>query len=298
MSEEKITDKLYGELSEGLINKREFEAKVFEHLYCHYCSYGVFEKNIEDRHDFLSWLYPRFSRAVDRYIPIENAGFDTFLNSVVRIAYKEYKKTAGRRYDTEQAFWGEIAADNLYKEEDFDPYFSLEKLKKNFLGSNKFGNPKHLLIALLKSYYFVSDDFVKRIAPFVKQSCEDIDKLLDRVRDIRDKFDSRYRIVREQCFSQHFRHLSYERRIASLEAGSPARKKLCERADKCRERLTRMRERLKGIRIEASNKQLAEILGLPKGTVDSAMCAFRLKMKKYPDADKKPKKINETDKTG
>ncbi len=51
--------------------------------------------------------------------------------------------------------------------------------------------------------------------------------------------------------------------------------KMYRRLEKARQRLERMRERVKRIRTDATHKQIAEVIGITKGTVDASL--YRLK---------------------
>jgi hypothetical protein len=48
-----------------------------------------------------------------------------------------------------------------------------------------------------------------------------------------------------------------------------------ERLERARKRYKAMRKRLGGIRMNASNRIVAEVLGIPKGTVDSGLFAIK-----------------------
>jgi hypothetical protein len=47
------------------------------------------------------------------------------------------------------------------------------------------------------------------------------------------------------------------------------------RFERARKRFYTMRKRLEGMRLSASNRMIAEVLGIPRGTVDSSLFAIK-----------------------
>ncbi|MDR2402703.1 MAG: hypothetical protein LBD78_01595 [Spirochaetaceae bacterium] len=144
---------------------------------------------------------------------------------------------------------------------------------------NPAANPRHILMLLLKSYYHVSDDFVGRIAPVIGIEKEKLIMMIETLRKRRYERDEHIRHLKERLHSQYYRCISFERRLLVITEDS-AQEALMQRClEKSRLRIKALRKRLKSIRLDATNRQVAEILGIPKGTVDSSLFALKSRQK-------------------
>lgn len=283
---EKTLNKLYQNFASGGLEKQQFEGLVFRNILKNYSKFGILEKNPESASDFLSWIYPRLSNALSRYKPVPEATFDTYVNAVIRMIYREYKVTEFRRQMTEFSYWSERAHEyNDDNEEGLNcaeightgaccPNI-LKILKKTCRGVP---TPRQALILVLKSYYFVSDDYAAKVAPFLECKKEDLDKMLNELRALRQKKDVHIKKLREQCYSQYYRCLSFENRLVAMEKGSAGYDRLHDIFKRNWLRLFRMRYRLKRMRIEATNMQVAKVMGVAKGTVDASMSLVKRKL--------------------
>jgi hypothetical protein len=130
----------------------------------------------------------------------------------------------------------------------------------------------------LKAYYYVTDDFVERAAPCLGMAKQEIFKMMDELRALRFEKEVEIRALRERCFSQHFRCISAEKKLHGIGKESVYYKPLHDRTERRRTRLVRMRKRLKNMRTAASNRQVAQVLGVSKGTVDASLHAIKHRM--------------------
>jgi hypothetical protein len=138
-------------------------------------------------------------------------------------------------------------------------------------------NPRQVLVLLLKSYYYVSEDFISRIAPAIGIETEKLTKMIDLLRKRRLERDEHIRELRERLHSQYYRCITFERRLLAAAEGSSREAAMRRCLTKSKQRLTAIRNRLRTIRLDATNRQVAEILGVPKGTIDSSLFAVKLK---------------------
>jgi hypothetical protein len=138
-------------------------------------------------------------------------------------------------------------------------------------------NPRQVLILLLKSYYFVSDDFAARIAPIIGMKKETVKDLLDRLRKQRVRRDEAIRNLQERIHCQFYRCITYESRLRAIPADLACHAKMKARLERARLRLAAMKKRLAGIRMDATNRQISEVLGVSKGAVDSSLHALRIR---------------------
>jgi biotin operon repressor len=285
-ADEKPLNQFYNEYRAELFDKREFEAKIFKHILTSKLAFGLIHyRNKDECVDFLCWLYPRFSKAIEKY-KSDKACFDTYVNSIVRMADREYRIRAFYRQDKENAAWNEKARDLVLDEEDaasnaeehvMTGYTDTDAGRAGFPDTKKkaniknITNPRQVLMLLLKSYYFAHENLVIGIAPSLGMTSAELWKMINQLHMMRRQNEEKMNSLRERCFLQYFRCISCENRLRLAEKDSNQYIMLSDKARRQRIRLTGMRNRLKHMRIEASNQQIADILGIPKGTVDSTI---------------------------
>ncbi|MDR2019824.1 MAG: hypothetical protein LBQ14_03570 [Treponema sp.] len=261
---------------QGLLNKKEFEGLIFQ--YCldnreHFC---LLNWNQEEYTDYLCWLYPRISRSIDHYQKV-GSSFDAYIRCLVRWSAREYRSREADHNVTENACWSARTMDMMVCSHEAE-YLEKAEVLPAF---KPVSNPRQVLVLLLKSYYFVSDDFLVRIAPAIGVEKEKLHQLIDKLRQLRLVRDEAIRTLQERIHCQFYRCISMTKRAAAAPAGSAFQEKIRQRLARAKSRLEAMRKRLKSIRVEASNRQVAEVLGIPKGTVDSNLHAIKSKWRKY-----------------
>jgi hypothetical protein len=265
-----LLSELYQRYRGNKLGKKDFEGLLFQYLVDNFERYRLFEGNQERWVDFLSWLYPRLSRAIDVYKE-EGASFDSYITSIIHWSSKEYRSKEAGHYVTELTCWKARAEESqVYSAE---PEYPDTKSSGAFLKG--IATPRQIVMLLLKSYYFVSDDFLNRIAAGIGIEKECIRNMIDKLRQRRIKKEEEIRGLQERIQGQYYRCLSFQYRLASACPGTAHYEKLKGRLERARKRFFGMRKRLEGIRVDATNRQIAEVMGIPKGTVDSNLHTVR-----------------------
>jgi hypothetical protein len=121
----------------------------------------------------------------------------------------------------------------------------------------------------------VSDEFLERIAPAIGMEVKEIKSMIEKLRVWRMRRDETIRVLQERIFCQFYRCIVFEKRLRSTSEGSVRYEKLSKNLKGARERLASMRKRLSGIRVDATNQQVADLLGITKGAVSSNLHALR-----------------------
>jgi hypothetical protein len=255
---------------EGEISKKDLEGFIFKYILRNYRNFYLNDWEEDECVDFLCWLYPRLSRAIDNY-QYEGASFTAYMGALTRLSAKEFRLQEKEHRLIERTYWGAAAEDMFVHNP--EPDYLLESGPKRPFRS--VANPRQALILLLKSYSCVSEDFIARAAPAIGMSKEVLTQLVESLRSMRFEQDLEIRSLQERIYGQYFRCKSFEhRRDASLEGTSRyyVMQKKLERAEK---RLKGMKKTLRTIKNGASNRQVARILGVPKGTIDSTIHAVK-----------------------
>ena len=269
MKNEKFLSDLYQSYITGNLSKRDIEGKIFQYLLNNFERYHVFNGNRDRWNDFLSWLYPRIARAIDLYRDVGST-FDAYITSLVHRAAKEYRCRESDHNMTEYACWRTKAEEMaLYESE--PEYFESPKA----VSLPEDINPRQILFLLLKSYFFVSDDFVKRVAKAIGMKTEVVQSMVDELRRRRSKREAEILDFRERLHCQHYRYIAYQRRMMNTQQGTEYHTRMKYRFERARKRFYAMKKRLGGMRMSASNRMIADVLGIPRGTVDSSLSAIK-----------------------
>ena len=264
---------LYQLYKKGKLSRKEFEGRIFEYLLdnfegnCRFTRYHGFNGSQERWNEFLSWLYPRVARAIDLYRDM-GSSFDAYVTSLIYSASKEYRCREAEHRVTEYVCW-QARAEEMAACESGNEY--LEEQQEISIPEGI--KPRQVLLLLLKSYYFVSDEFVKRVAPAIGMKSEEIQTMVDEVKKLRSQKDTEILDMRERLYCQHYRCLTYQKRMENAQPGTVYYERMKGRFERAKRRFTTMRKRLGGMRLDASNRMIAEVVGIPKGTVDSGLFA-------------------------
>ncbi|MCL2602241.1 MAG: hypothetical protein FWD91_05445 [Treponema sp.] len=284
---EKPLSELYRCFALGSLQKRDFEGKLFQYLLDNPDRYRIFERSKNRWNDFLSWLYPRIVRAIVLYRDI-GSSFDAYITGLVFRASKEYQHREAEHTMTEYTCWHARAQEMAVCESEaeyltnshpatFRKSSSAERgiSGRELVALPKGINPRQVLMLLLKSYFFASEEFVCRVCHTIGAEPDAVMKMIDELRELRRARETKIINLRDRVYCQYYRCLTYQKRMDSAQSGSEYHKKMEKRYQRARLRFARMRLRLRKMRVGAPNWMIAQVLGIPKGTVDSNLCAMK-----------------------
>ena len=269
MKRRKPLSELYQLYVTGNLSKKDFEGRIFKYLLDNFKRYRLFDKNRDRWEEFLSWLYPRFARAIDLYRDM-GSSFDAYISGLVHGASREYRCREADHRMTEYICWQARAEEMLVCEneseypESHDDISIPEGIK-----------PRQVLLLLLKSYYRVPEEYVKRVACAIGMDSGLVINMVDELKKRRSEREAKIVNYRERLHCQHYRCLAYQKRMTVAQPGTEYYERMKGRLERAERRYLTMKNRLGGMRLDASNQMIAEILGIPKGTVDSSL--FRIK---------------------
>jgi hypothetical protein len=255
------------------INVRELEAKLFKHFLDSFgCKYGLYFASKGDRTDFLCWFYPVMRRAIDRYDD-KTSSFDAYMATTLRFAYKSYRQKKKDRADAENSYHETLDRElMLYAPE--PTYEDTTELPGNY----QTAEPNCILLIILKSYYYVSEELLYKAASAIGIGYEILGKMVDTLHCLQYKKIEKLRRLIRYSHSLHYRCINYERQLAAKKESWPSYRLVSRRLEQGRQRLFNLREQLKSMHIEATNNDLAKVLGVPKGTIDSRWAQIKNKL--------------------
>jgi DNA-directed RNA polymerase specialized sigma24 family protein len=272
---------LYADYAAGLMNKKDFEGSIFKTIRENVHCFGLVGWNREDSDDYISSLYPRISRAIDAYQET-GSSFESYIGAMIRLTAREYRSRQLRGYCEETAAW--IAhLPELYVCENEIEYD--EQIAAGAEGSMILKTPRQLLILILKCSNHVSVSLLEKIAPKLGLEPEVLNEMIDRLKQMHEKRTMDIAFLREKINSQFYRCILYEKKLQTLMPDSVAAQRLRKSLKAGRNRLERTRKKLARSRIDPSNSQIAQLLGISKGTVDSVLYNLRLQGALFPVTD-------------
>jgi len=264
----------------GEISRNDFEGYIYSFLIKNQEKTCLSHWKRYEYDDFLSWFYPRLQQAIDMYKDI-GASFEAFLSKYILVSSKEYRNHITSNEIIEYSTWSSQVPE-LYAHEEPTVYLerNVEKVIKDLI-IDKQGrkNTRRILSLIIKCYYFISEDFAEKIAPKIGMKSEELLEMIKKIRDIRQKKDDDIYYMKERIYSQFFRCLIYERSLLYAKENENLYRKKILQLKKAKERLDNMRKRLASVRKEATNNQVAEIIGVTKGTVDASLHRLKAKWK-------------------
>jgi len=267
-------NELYAQYTDGLLTKEVFEGAIFRIIKKNMYQLGLAGWNREERDDFISSLYPRISRAINKYQE-NGSSFEIYINTLVRLTAKEYCANAARNYVKETAAWITQIPDMYVceNETEYDDHSGTET--KDAEKPVKLKNPRQLLILILKCCNYVTADFLERVSPQLGIKPETLHAMIDRLKKQREKRIEEFFLMRERVSSQLYRCIFYQKELETLTENSIVAQRFRKRLERGRIKLKKMRRRLKRARLDPSNLQIAKLLGLSKGTVDTVLYNLR-----------------------
>ncbi|MCL2600110.1 MAG: hypothetical protein FWD88_02900 [Treponema sp.] len=276
MQKNKTLNGLYADYSAGRLEKKTLEGMIFRVLYKKITSLPGLGK--EDLEDFISWLYPRISRAIDNYHSM-GSSFAAYINTLVHMASKEYRSQQARCYNAELAALITQVSD-MYaceSEAEYLEYGETTSRQAQTQNQKNARNSRQLLILLLKCCRFVSGDFLEKVSCKLGVKPEALSVMVDLLNESRKKREANVGALRKLANRQLCRCLFYENILSQIKDNPIVAQRVKKQRDQWRKRLGKTRERLARLPADPSNAKIAELLGLSKSTVDTVLYTLRVR---------------------
>jgi hypothetical protein len=181
---------------------------------------------------------------------------------------------------TEQSAWNAQIPEFFAREETPGYFFDKpdNEISQLILQIKGRKNPKQLLALILKCYYYISDEFIDKIAAHTEYDKKILKEMIEKLRAIREKREDEIYRMKERIYGQFYRCIAYEYRLSFLTDNTAVWSKLKQRLEKARVRLEKMRNRLLKVKTYPSNREIAGVIGITKGSVDASLFKLRIKL--------------------
>jgi hypothetical protein len=269
---------LYSRYISGEIKRAEFEGSLYAYLVNNQDKTCLCHWKNDEYEDYISWFYPGLHKAIDSYNET-GSSFEAFMHKFMLVSSKEYHVRITTKNVIEYSAWSARVGE-LYAHEEA-PVYLHEKaesvIKQLIIDKKGRKNTRRILALILKCYHYVSDDFLDKISAAIGIDKNELREMVMKIRAMRQKRDDEIYHMKERIYRQYYRCIIYEKRLLLVQENTLIYNKLLVRLEKARQRLENMRRRVAKIRTDASNKQVADVIGIKKGTVDASL--FKLKAK-------------------
>ncbi len=260
MEDEKPLQALLDQFRNGYIDRRTLEGRIFSHLKRYPGRFKLRYLNEEERIDLLLTLYPRIARGIDRY---EERGscFDGYVSALISWGYRTALRQNQQRDQLETFLWSTKTEEAVQ-----EPTLSFKDVNEREIQRPK--NPRQVLILTLKCCLYISDDFAGRIARAVGMEKSELWLTMEKLKEKATQRIERRQFFEEKVGAYWCRILTVESKISG---GDEAAERLKEELVDLHKRHDEALKRLEHCESSPSNKEIAEILGIPKGTVDASL---------------------------
>jgi len=263
---------LHARYTNGLIERNIFEGMIFTAIRDSFPSIPGIGR--EDAEDCVSWLYPRITRAVDRYRD-DGSCFEAYIQAMVRLAAREFRAMRTHGYNTETSAWISLLPDMRFRAEAAEPPAIYgESLPARPAAVPR--NHRQLLMLVLKCCRHVSDDFIRSASLRIGLDEAILRGMVAALNKDVMKYEARRESLREIANRHLCRRMYYENLMRVTRENPTRYQKAKIGSEIYRRKLDRTRERLAGVRLHPSNASIAEVLGISKGAVDSAIHRLRV----------------------
>jgi RNA polymerase sigma factor (sigma-70 family) len=228
--------------------------------------------------DFYVFIHPRLIRLLDRFQD-QGKPFESYLWAVLNWQLRNF---ARERRRSERAWSVSLSLDPGDTVEEPASPLELPGTIARCIRSD--ADRRNFLILALKCSRFIDDDSAAALAPIAGIGVPELLALSARLKALRASRDARldtFRCRRNKTFAQarqleaELRNEVDSERIAVLQA---ARVRLHRRMEAAMRRMAR-------VNVSPTNREIACLLGIPKGTVDSGLYWLKRKLASVYDPD-------------
>jgi len=269
-----LLDSLYENYKNGLLEKRDFENALFKIIYRDFPKMPGLDRS--DRDDFLSWLYPKISRAVDNYRDLGST-FRTYIKVSIRMAAKDFIRNKIRERNAEEAAMLSQVSEMPVCELEFPECNSPSGPPPKEEIPDDVKNVRQSLILILKCCRYVSDDFVERTEVKLGMCRGELGAMILTLRNSRRQREDNVQVLRELSAKYLYRRIYYENMLKTVRDRPAAAERMERKLRNCRRNLEKTREKISKLNLEPSNALIAELLGISKCTVDVTLHNMRKK---------------------
>lgn len=262
-----------------------------EYLYVHLVQYRLALHDEDTRSDYIAWLYPKLSRIIEQYTP-GKAAFKTYLSWVVRLTFKTFCREYYGREARQQVFMVEEQtrilsemADRANRNEWNDMHYDRRAANSNtypLIPENEPNTKKRkqiaarkIMLLACKSGNALDDQIIANIAKNTGMTEAYLNSKLDCVRQRWMLSVDRMRVLREKRFECYLRAQKSLMEMKQVDQNGSRYAYLEHEYRYCTRRIAELAQQSRKLQCAPSNRFLAGVLGMCRGTVDSTLASVK-----------------------
>lgn len=271
----------YNYYQEGLVSFKELKREVLEYSY----SIASRDKYIEAG-DFILIMIPKVEQIIMEFNP-QLSKFINYLNRHIKWLILQCNKEYIKKRDKTEAFhYHEVAKykENLVCKESTPVYRvttdmeSFLKLKKGEITSNSMR--RRILILSLKNSRLLSDDLIEELSKLLGCTREWLIEKKEYLNRLGESRLKNREYLQERCNRLFIDITKDQEKILKCHTLEEKQEILLKLEEK-RERLHRLQETLTNRSYGPKNEDIAKLLDIPKGTVDSSLFYIKKKLESF-----------------
>ena len=245
----------------------------------------------DDCSEFFSYFFPKITKIIDSFI-IKDVPFEAFLVKTLKLQIKTFasRKTSeeiNRKILKNKEFWQYDENNETYCAEpdidfykrDYNPTYSFIK---NIFSNDKIKKKnktlkKRFLLLVLKNINNIKEAEIPAIAEILNR---DKEWLYEAFAKINQKIENKLKRKKllEERRNRHFCRLYLLHEFLSDSETSEEKKRYSLAIIKIKSYINKLTEKLNVITTEPTHKDIAEVMNIPKGSVDSGLFYFKLSL--------------------
>ncbi len=243
----------------------------------------------DDCSDFFSYFYPKINKIIDTF-KITDVPFEAYLIKTLKLQIKTFaaKKTAediSRKilknkefwsYDNNQAYCAESDMES-YKQDSQSTYFFIKKIFSDKKIKNSSRNKtlkKRTLLLVIKNMHNIKETEIPAIAEILDCSSEWLYEAFFKINQKVEKKIKRKSLLEERR-NRHFCKLYQLHELLSNSELQEEKDRYYSAIIKIKLYIDKITKKIDMIMPEPSHKEIAEIMNIPKGSVDSGLFYFK-----------------------
>ena len=239
---------------------------------------GGIKLSEDERSDFFTQFFPRIPFLLDRFV-YQGKSFEAYFNTTVRYAVKTFKLKQILKEKENTAYENSLF---WYQLEEKEPSFLSyppgpvpTEIKKLFkIGKDGIihdpAYQRRLLFLILKSAYFIEPSLIQSLAPLGGFDCPWLEELVETLKSRRRIQNARYLELINRKNQLLIKAIMAQERL-TLTADPKEREHLTAFLDLSKCKIMHYTKEIRNIPQVPTNKEIAGLLSIPKGTVDSAL---------------------------
>ena len=239
-------------------------------LYCYHYPRWRYRWSNDECSDFYVYFYPKMVRMLSDFTDVGKP-FESYLVSVLRWQLRVFANLKRQR----EVEWNLSRSNELWEEcaDIVTDHGSCAPQPQDDIPSRTDGGvvfKKRLLLAALKQVSDLGDREITRLAAVTGYEQTWIADIVSQLRDNLQSKQEKLRLIRQRRNAAFCRVRMLEQQLAG-EVETDRCRRLTEKLRRARRAMANATSSIQRLKLSPSNRQIAQALGVPKGTVDSAL---------------------------